>query len=625
MPFGLFHTAVTLLLVLLVLAWHWLPFQAAPFLACSLAAAFSLVPRPGFLSRVLPPMTALFLAAFFFLYGPPALSELLPSLPAGLLLVFWWRRQDVGDYLALFVIAIVDLFLTLLLRRPLTVWHWGMLPPMVMLVVVYAHLVRIRYDMETHTIVKHRLGRQSRRVDVARLLQSRRALDVPVIAVMLAVGALTAALSMGIVHASSPLLGKLHLNLSGNGDFPAQLDLGRMGRPVVDGHAQLSISPVPRLQEDFYWRGQVYDRLEKGVWFRRPFVPASPESGECAQYVARRENPALTDGFAPLGVKWAADIQGHPLPVSDDGRVSVPFGMREYRVCAAPGKPPVSKPQRPKLAVSGWVLRAAQGVVDRTKNFDENLQRVLRFLENYRYSEAYPRVPAGRDPLVHFLFFSRSGPCGLFASAAAVLLDQAGIPVRLVTGFSPGEPAADGLRMTSAHAHSWLEAWHPEHGWVIVDPTRFARLGARRFVAAGSAGAMMLGFTLALLLFGAIAAFWWRKSIRRAAVEKSAPPPPYAGFISQMKLEAQMLFHEWISGPEFGSLPRKTGENARDYADRLEKAGHPRAREVREAAAWASRVLFAPIEDAEKIELLQKLRNLLIAQSKKENNYIRSE
>lgn len=617
MPFELFQVIVTFLLMLLVFAWQWLPNHILPFFLCVFAAFFSIVQLPNVFSRFVPWFTALFLIGFFVLFEPFVISDFIQVVGTYLLLVFWWRRQDVSDYLALFVIAVVNFFLTLILQRPVTTLHWGLVPLVVILMIVYGHLVRMRYDMETHTIVKHRLGRQSHRVDVARLLQSRRALDVPVVSMMLAVGALTAALSMGIVHAASPLLGKLHLHFSVAGDFPSNLDLAHMGRPTVRGYEQLRISPLPPSPNTRYWRGQVYDHLEAGVWFRRSFVQAYPLKNACTEYTVLQKNSALKDGFAPLGIIWAKDHNNNTLPISDDGRVHVPPGVSEYRICVNE-ESGFQNMQRPRahLKVSKWVLLVARAHVHASYTFHENLQRVLKFLEKYEYSDVYPHVPAGRDPLVHFLFFSRSGPCGLFASVAAVFLDQVGIPVRLVTGFSPGEVTKDGLLFTSKHAHSWLEAWDPNRGWILIDPTQIARQQAWRFgVSSAASSAMMLGFMVALLLLGGIVGWWrWRKK-NNPIITPSVLHLSYESRISQTKFEAQMLFHEWLTSSDFASMPRLPGENVRDYISRLETVGHPRVQDVREASSWAARVLFAPISDTEKMALVQKLRSLFLKQS----------
>jgi transglutaminase-like putative cysteine protease len=121
--------------------------------------------------------------------------------------------------------------------------------------------------------------------------------------------------------------------------------------------------------------------------------------------------------------------------------------------------------------------------------------------DHYLYSLKTSVPQEGRDFVDHFLFEARTGYCDHFSSAMAVLLRAAGIPARWVKGFAPGEPVAEeqairlleeagaGGRIPAAilsgeagrvpaytlvrnsHAHSWVEAWMPQIGWVAFEPT----------------------------------------------------------------------------------------------------------------------------------------------------------
>jgi transglutaminase-like putative cysteine protease len=77
------------------------------------------------------------------------------------------------------------------------------------------------------------------------------------------------------------------------------------------------------------------------------------------------------------------------------------------------------------------------------------------------------------DPLANFLFVRKRGHCEYFASTMAVMLRTLGIPTRVVNGFRGGE--YNDLNRTyvirGRDAHSWLEAYFPEYGWVTFDPT----------------------------------------------------------------------------------------------------------------------------------------------------------
>jgi transglutaminase-like putative cysteine protease len=98
------------------------------------------------------------------------------------------------------------------------------------------------------------------------------------------------------------------------------------------------------------------------------------------------------------------------------------------------------------------------------------LERYLR--TNYGYTLELLSASV-EDPLAHFLFVRRKGHCEYFASAMAVLLRTQGIPSRLVTGFQSGvyNPISGWHVIRAADAHSWVEAWFPDQGWVTFDPT----------------------------------------------------------------------------------------------------------------------------------------------------------
>lgn len=77
------------------------------------------------------------------------------------------------------------------------------------------------------------------------------------------------------------------------------------------------------------------------------------------------------------------------------------------------------------------------------------------------------------DPVDTFLFETRRGFCEHYASAFTVMMRQAGIPARVVTGYQGGEinPLGDYLIVRQSDAHAWSEIWLEGEGWVRVDPT----------------------------------------------------------------------------------------------------------------------------------------------------------
>lgn len=115
----------------------------------------------------------------------------------------------------------------------------------------------------------------------------------------------------------------------------------------------------------------------------------------------------------------------------------------------------------------------------------------------FGYTLQLPRT-APRDPLANFLFERRQGHCEYFASAMAVLLRTQNIPSRVVNGFRTGEfnDISSQYVVRASNAHSWVEAYFPERGWVSFDPTP------------AGIGELHTGWGRLLLYFDAAASFW---------------------------------------------------------------------------------------------------------------------
>ena len=120
--------------------------------------------------------------------------------------------------------------------------------------------------------------------------------------------------------------------------------------------------------------------------------------------------------------------------------------------------------------------RVAQLARDVTASSSSNYKRakaVETYLQNnFGYTLELPglREP---DPLAHFLFERKKGHCEYFASSMAIMLRTLGIPTRVVNGFRGGEynDLTGSYIVREKDAHSWVEVYFPEYGWVTFDPT----------------------------------------------------------------------------------------------------------------------------------------------------------
>jgi transglutaminase-like putative cysteine protease len=119
------------------------------------------------------------------------------------------------------------------------------------------------------------------------------------------------------------------------------------------------------------------------------------------------------------------------------------------------------------------VLRLADSLTAGRETRIDQVRAVEAWLQSeFRYTLDLPRTRQDAT-LEGFLFRRRAGHCEYFSTAMAVLLRAKGIPTRNVNGFLGGEWNQNGryLAVTGNNAHSWVEVWFPEWGWVTFDPT----------------------------------------------------------------------------------------------------------------------------------------------------------
>lgn len=105
-------------------------------------------------------------------------------------------------------------------------------------------------------------------------------------------------------------------------------------------------------------------------------------------------------------------------------------------------------------------------------NDEAVVRRALQWITT-DFSYTLDTPVAGRDPIDEFLFGYKAGFCEHFSSAFVVLMRNAGIPARVVTGFAGGtrNRVGDYWVVRRMDAHAWAEVWLPQRGWVRVDPT----------------------------------------------------------------------------------------------------------------------------------------------------------
>ncbi len=240
--------------------------------------------------------------------------------------------------------------------------------------------------------------------------------------------------------------------------------------------------PAP---EQRYWRGPVMSRFDGRSWTRdqdaRQRPPAAVTSGTLRwdyqidyEPTDRRQLVALDLPLqAPPGSALDAD---HSL--RSRSNLST---LTRWRLQSAPPSRyrdalrPYERQQALQLP-DGFNPRTAalarQWRADAGNNDAAIVARALDWIRaRFAYSLTTP-LP-GRDGVDEFLFDQQVGFCQHFSSAFVVLMRNAGIPARVVTGFAGGvrNPYGNYWVVRRMDAHAWAEVWLPERGWVRVDPT----------------------------------------------------------------------------------------------------------------------------------------------------------
>ena len=95
------------------------------------------------------------------------------------------------------------------------------------------------------------------------------------------------------------------------------------------------------------------------------------------------------------------------------------------------------------------------------------------YLREFPYTLEVQGPPAGRDVADYFLFDLKQGYCDYYATTMIVLARAAGLPARMVVGYASGLYQAEQAQylVTENYAHSWVEIYFADIGWVEFEPT----------------------------------------------------------------------------------------------------------------------------------------------------------
>ncbi len=237
---------------------------------------------------------------------------------------------------------------------------------------------------------------------------------------------------------------------------------------------------------DLYWRGPVLSRFDGRTWDRPrgSFQPGSPR-----QFDQRRGMLEYEVTLEPHQQHW---LLGLETPVEWDApraALGASFALLSfnavdrrlaYKARSALGGYIPSYLTQSARAANTWLPSDAN---PRSVAYARELRAeyltdaalldaiLLKFRREAFYYSLTPAL-LGAQSVDEFLFDTREGFCGHYASAFAFLARAAGIPARVVTGYQGGEPNPLGSYwiVRQADAHAWVEVWR-DGGWLRYDPT----------------------------------------------------------------------------------------------------------------------------------------------------------
>lgn len=124
-------------------------------------------------------------------------------------------------------------------------------------------------------------------------------------------------------------------------------------------------------------------------------------------------------------------------------------------------------------SVPDRVLALARDLTATGRTPYDRARAIELYLRKIPYSLDVPTPPIDRDVVDFFLFDLQQGYCDYYATAMVVLARAVGLPARLVIGYAGGayDAAEDHYIVTEADAHSWVEVYFPDYGWIEFEPT----------------------------------------------------------------------------------------------------------------------------------------------------------
>jgi transglutaminase-like putative cysteine protease len=270
--------------------------------------------------------------------------------------------------------------------------------------------------------------------------------------------------------------------VTGLSDTMSPGSIGRLTTSYEIAFRARFAGPLPP-PEQRYWRGPVLHAFDGSTWTRGLGGRAAPWefSGPAYRYhitlepsyhrwwfaldtPAQSPDPAvaLTGDYELFATRPVAESTGYEALSYTSVRAAQ--ALSDWDRLENTSLP---RQRNPRSLALAHELRARSGTDT------DFVAAVLGFLRSGGFVYSLEPEKLGPEQIDDFLFRTRTGFCGHYASAFTVLMRAGGVPARVVTGYQGGEwnPIGGYLVVRQSDAHAWVEVWLAGSGWRRVDPT----------------------------------------------------------------------------------------------------------------------------------------------------------
>jgi transglutaminase-like putative cysteine protease/uncharacterized membrane protein len=294
--------------------------------------------------------------------------------------------------------------------------------------------------------------------------------------------------------------------------FSEEVQLGRIGQ-IQQSNAlvmHVQVDGDTSGAYDLKWRGVALSLFDGKTWsnpheqhlvqpgYRGRFILSQPDPAQLRQSLYHHQlihyrvlmEPVATNVFflAPSAIT----LEGNYRMIATDGAGAAFDLDSDHPIARYEATSDISRPGAGQLRVASSdypagiqlnylqlpaldprVARLAADITSlSTNDYDRALALETYLRTHFGYTLDLPRtVP--RDPIANFLFERKQGHCEYFASSMAVMLRTLRIPSRVVNGFRSSEfnDLTSQYLVRASSAHSWVEVYFPDYGWISFDPT----------------------------------------------------------------------------------------------------------------------------------------------------------